>query len=328
MPSSAASDDVVSVFFAHSPITYSIALTTIALHDLSNVAIVGARGIAGPRIRLALADDGEWSPARTCATLREIIDLIPTGQRVDLYLPHTAFLLGKLVKFAGRVRHIHYIEEGYSSAFLPLLDHDIPPTAIDLAALGEALRQYGLIDALQLDEASLARLNQLPDNAFDAHCAKYAGAFACSTDAFAGLPLVTRVELTRNAAEVPARLLSFFGIRNYYGSKGQHSEKAEQACRLIIALARSMRDAPDVTQPLVVKLHPNDYSGLPAPLHTSLRELGVDYFDFCRTNGLDPNLEPALHNFSHYHIFGHTSQVKYVEQFCGPHRLTRYARFS
>jgi hypothetical protein len=308
------------VFFVHSPITYSIAIAAIRHASIAKPKLMGARGITGDGIARTVEDDGIWSIPRTCALLRQIVELIPADAKAAIYLPHTSFLMGKLVKLSGRIGRIFYLEEGYTSTHLSLLNKYMGPHPVQLDWLVSELEAGGLIDALQIDRDGLARLNEIKENAFDADCLKYAGAFSCSPDAFVGLPSVTRLPLDVAPERRPVRLVSFFGIRNRYGDAIQ----IETICRSLGDVIDSMQTMHRDEIPLLVKLHPRDGTGLPAWFYGKLQQLGIDYSDYCRANAIDANTEPALLNFEHYFLFGQTAQAKYVEMFLGKDRMTQY----
>lgn len=309
---------MVHVFYVHSPITYSIALAAIDYLQLSEPVIVGGRCMAGGKISCTVTDDGIWSVTRTTELLRAIDTCIPVGSIVRLYVPHTAFLFGKLIKLSRRVEQIIYLEEGYTSAQAQLLKLNVAPTFVAIAELMEILESQGLVDTWQIDRADMAGLNDLPDSVFDVRCDKYFGAFACSADVFIDMPAVTHLALPVASERRTVPLLSFFAISNRYSG-----ESRDTACQFAIELIEKMHN--DLGgQPFLVKLHPMDYTHLPAWFQGELVQRGVDYFSYCRASNIDHNIEPALLNFDHYHIIGRSAQAKYVHQFLGPDRLTQY----
>ncbi|NJA90176.1 hypothetical protein HCX48_13225 [Rhodocyclus tenuis] len=276
--------------------------------------------MAGERVNCAVEDDGIWSISRTCELLQRIHERIPATADVAIYLPHTAFLFGKLLKISGRVREIYYLEEGYTSANTALLSQYCAPTPLDEAALVAALDAASLVDAWRIDRRRLAHLNEIPESALDARCEKYAGAFACSDDAFLGMAGVNRLPLVVAPRETPAQLLSFWGISNRYCDTRQ----IDPACRMVCEIIDVMLHENKSGLPMLVKLHPRDRKGLPAWFYERLRQRGVDYFAYCQRRAINTNIEPALLNFAHYHIFGRTAQAKYVSAFLGAPRMTQY----
>lgn len=310
----------VHVFYVHSPITYSMALAVIRLRHIAEPVLIGGRCMAGPGFAGRVRDDGIWSVDRTLDLLRCIAERLPPRAPVVLYLPHTAFLFGKLVKISHRVAGIVYLEEGYTSAQASVLTQPTSPTPVPLDVLVPALERQGLGAAWGFDEAALARLNELPERVLDTHTAKYAGAYACSADAFAGMANVTRLELAVHGAPRPEHLLSFFALSNRY-----LDEALEEACALVCEIVCRMREQAAPAHPQLVKLHPMDYGNLPGWFLAEVSRHGGDYFDHCIRNGIDPNVEPALLNFDHYFLFGKTAQAKYIENFLGAERLSSFA---
>jgi hypothetical protein len=309
---------VAHVFYVHSPITYSMALATIEHLHLSEPVIVGGRCMAGSKISCTVTDDGIWSIDRTAELFRSIAACIPIESSVSLYLPHTAFLFGKLIKLSRRVERIIYLEEGYTSAQAQLLGLAMAPTQVAVAELTDTLESLGLVDAWQMDRARMAYINILPDSFFDVRCPQYSGAYACSADAFIGMPSVTHLALPVARERRTAQLLSFFAISNRYSG-----EILEVACQYAIELIQKMHCAQG-GRPLIVKLHPMDYANLPVWFQRELVQRGLDYFSDCCASDIDPNIEPALLNFDHYHIVGRSAQAKYVQQFLGRDRMTQY----
>jgi hypothetical protein len=301
-----------------------MALACIRHLGLSNPIVIGGRATAGPNIQCAVEDDGCWSIERTCILLKAISDRVPTEDNIALYLPHTAMLFGKLLKLSGRVERIYYLEEGYTSANRSFLHQVFATTQVDLPSLTQALQDMGLIESWQMYADALACLNETPEIPFDAHCEKYAGCFACTPNAFAGMPSVTLVKLEVELQRRPVSIVAFYGILNKYGREGKFAREIDACCQMVLNIAQSIQAASPPDRTVLVKLHPNDCLGLPAWFYAALRSRSADYFEYCRAHQIDANLEPALLNFEHYHIFGETAQTKYVQHFLGANRLTQY----
>jgi hypothetical protein len=313
------SPELAHVFYAHSPITYSMALAVIERLHIASPTIIGGRHISGPRITRKVMDDGIWSIHRTVVLLRCIADVLPTSATLTVYLPHTAFLFGKLIKLSHRVAGIVYLEEGYTSAQASILSQATPPTQVNIDVLLSALREHNLIRDWQFDSSELARLNDTPERAFDTTTPKYAGAFACSIDAFVGMKSVVRVPLRVLGPRRTEHLLSFHALSNRHFDANLHI-----ACGYVCDIIKAIALNTDVHQPQLIKLHPMDYDNLPTWFLEKVLSIGNDYFEHCQRCGLDPNVEPALLNFDHYYVIGQTVQTKYVANFLGPHRLTSF----
>ena len=310
------------VFYLHSPITYTIGKAAISSAGRENCIVIGGRNINGTGIDATVEDDGCWSIERSCALLKSIADLVPATEDVALYLPHTSFLFGKLIKISDRVGAIHYIEEGLTSANPQFINKPLPIIEVELSELKRTLELSDLIEHWRIDTDSLEKINDFPSIAFDSNCHKYAGAFACSPDAFLGLPNVTRIGLAERfpGRNPQADLAVLPGIINLSGSMQQ----ADLLCRFLLASVQSLSLSLANSRRLLVKLHPRDHQGLFPWFYQGLERLDCDYFRYCNDNGLDWNVEPALHRFNRYHIFGTTAMSKYISMFLGSERMICY----
>jgi hypothetical protein len=317
------------LFYVHSPITYSIARATIAAQGIAQPVLIGGRGMHGAGIAAEVEDDGLWRIDRSLRLLRCMIDAAPSAAPLAVYLPHTAFLAGKLLKLSGRVARFHYLEEGYTSIYLPMVGAADRTTEVDLPRLIRRLGREGLLEALSLDPQTLLGLNRLPDIAFDHTHAKYGGSFACSPKAFAGMPAVRHLGLTTGLTPQPADLLILPGLINQFGGLDEVGcdTRLVHACRQVLSTIRALRNQLGKPREVVVKVHPRDQVGLPKSFLTDLHGLAGNYHDYCRCHALDANAEPALLNFRHYHVFGVTAVQLYVRQFVGADRLSHYPGF-
>ena len=307
------------VFFVHSPITYSIARATIDALRLNAPILIGGRSIAGPDIAVAVNDDGQWSIEATCRLLASMLERIPPNSIISLYVPHTAFLFGRLIKASSRVHQIYYLEEGFTSADMARQQLYRLPQALNADALDQALHRYDLYDRLGIAASALAVICKSPLQTFDAGMDTYAGCFACSPDAFPSMPLVTHLTLQPSPVRRKARLLSLHGFRNQWDDPNLLEQAYRATLKLCTHLVKNGRDA----IPLVVKLHPRDAMEPPDWFGRSQPPHCIAYADYCRDHQLNPNVEPALLNFEHYVVVGKSSQSKYVTQFLGSQRLTR-----
>ncbi len=309
------------VFYIHSPITWSMAQAVIGHLGLTDIRLIGARGMAGPGMHLAVADDGGASIADSCVFLQQMLSICEPGRGLVLYLPHSVFLAARILGRSGRVQHIHYLEEGLTSAE-PVRLAAMPPLLTDAAPLLQSLQQHGLIDALQLDLADAAQCALTPGAAFDWRNPKYAGSFACSPDAFGGMPLVTLLALPRATTLQRAHLVSFASILTGAGTGPDMAPLIEAQCARALSMAETLT-ARYPEQTLLFRLHPRDEAGLPRWFYDAWRRYGQTYARWCELHELDRLAEPALHNFAHYHVIGHSTQSKYVNAWWGPARLSR-----
>lgn len=315
------------VFYVHSGITYALALA--AIRDLGVAApiIIGGRAMAGPGITRTVVDDGMWDIARTLVLLRLIADLAPAGRLIHLYLPHTWMLLGQLVKASARITRFYYLEEGYTSASPLLIDQPQPSPTLCADTLLARLDGCGLTQDLVLNRDALAQLNAQPVRAFDSTHPHYGGAFACTPRAFGAMPRVRRLALAARTLPRAGQLLVVPGLINLYETREDGVARLDQTCQRVLALAAALSAGQSATHPLLLKLHPRDEAELPTTFLAELAARGVGYRQHCLREGLDPNLEPALHHFEHYHICGLTAVAQYVMHFLGPGQLTQHPAF-
>ena len=306
------------IFFVHSPITYTVAVGAIRMQGIARPVLMGARGIAGPDIAEMVDEDGLWSIPDVCKVLERMIRHVPDGAKIALYLPHTAFLLGKLVRCSGRVARIYYLEEGLTSVGVTVGQAYYQPVPFDVEELLASLRVRGLLDSWGLSEDDVRGMDKSELRPFDTNNRRYAGSFACSQDAFAALPGVRRMALAADPVDKPVCLLSIAGLRNGM----DEPQQLEWAFRRVLSLCVTMIGKLPPGHILLVKLHPRDVLLQPDWFRSDVARLQVDYFAYCAARGINANLEPAMLNFAHYFFVGTTSQSKYVEQLLGADRMT------
>ncbi|MBV8656859.1 MAG: hypothetical protein JO142_03440 [Burkholderiales bacterium] len=316
--------EIQPVFIVHSPITYSLALTVMAVHQLDHAWLLGARGMQGARVNAAPPHDGGWSIEGCETVLKALLTGLPDNKPIALYLPHSLTLAAKLLALSPRVVAIYYLEEGYTATDSRLINHPVWFAQVDAGALLGRLAHTQILDALALDPDTVQRINQLPSYVFDGLTPKYAGAIACSIDAFPGLSHVHRVMPLGPSARLPAHLIAFPSLMNRYptttGVADQQMIQRNGEALHAIAVALLQAATPDT--PVVIKLHPRDAVELPDALLERFAELGAQYEPYCTEHGVDPCLEPALVNFSHYTVFGRSALQKYVTLFQGAQRLS------
>ncbi|GGP27128.1 hypothetical protein [Silvimonas amylolytica] len=310
------------VFYVHSPITWSLAQAIIARLDRADVRLIGARGMAGPEMDLVVEDDGGLSIEQTCAYLQQLLGVCQPGRGLVLYVPHTVFLAGQLLRHSARVQQIYYLEEGLTST-QPARLANIPPLLADAAPLLHALQQHGLLDALQLDPSDVLQLPHTPSIAFDWHNTRYGGRFACSADAFSGMPGVTLLDLPRHPHLQAAQLVSFASVLNRFAPGTASQGQLEARCAQLLSMAETLDAHHDTHQALLFRLHPRDTHGLPRWFYDAWQRYARTYPCWCEVHGLDALAEPALLNFARYHVVGQSAQSKYVTAWWGATRLTQ-----
>ena len=152
---------LVHLFFVHSPITYSIARDTIAALQLEHPILIGARGISGPGFVETVADDGQWSVLESCQTLQCLLRHVPPDAQLALYVPHTAFLLGKLLRASSRVARLYYLEEGLTSADASQQQPYQQPAPVDIAALLVTMERLDLLATAGIAVGALCGINAM-----------------------------------------------------------------------------------------------------------------------------------------------------------------------
>ena len=313
-----------SVFIVHGPITYSLALAVIAARRLDNAWLIGARGMHGARVDALAAHDGGWSIEGCLAVLQAVSRGLPDDSSLSIYLPHSLTLAAKLLMLSPRTVAVHYLEEGYTAVDQRLINHPVWFAQVDSEALLAQLEQTGLLAVLALDAAAIHGLNQLPSYVFDGAARNYAGAIACSDDAFPGLGQVDRVTLAQPTARLAAHLVAFPSLLNRHPTTTSEADRymIQRNGDALCSIAATLLQQASPQMPVVIKLHPRDAVELPSTLLARFDALGARYDDYCAEQGVDPCLEPALLNFSHYSVFGRSAMQKYVAQFQGAERLS------
>jgi len=108
--------DELRIYYSHNPITYT--LNKLIAQQNTNVPSqqITARGIEAEGA-ISVMDDGVWNIERTVTFLKTLLSINPLQQQLfHLFLPHTGYLLGKLVKISKKISNYSYVEEGqYSS---------------------------------------------------------------------------------------------------------------------------------------------------------------------------------------------------------------------
>lgn len=312
----------MDILYLHSPITYSIARQLERDGRLVAPVVVCGRGMEwhGPFVRVT--DDGIWDPARTVEFLVRLASALPgTMTPLRIFLPHTGFLLGKLLKLATSVQTVCYLEEGNTSCN-PDLARPAQDAAVDAAALLQLLQaQPLLMQRLGLTPQAVLQVNSVPAIWFDAASPKYGGAYRVSPAAFPGLPGVHTVSLApQGALREPGRHWLCFlpNIINMVARCGQHSEEAQQNLHGLMSSLRTMQAlVASQHARLVMKFHPVDEANLNPQFKEQFYGFGLSYASFAAQQAIDAQLEPALFGFSRFIVINESAASRYVELFQG-----------
>ena len=308
------------IFYIHSPITYTVAQRVIASKKLVDPIIIAGRRmpIAGSHVQVD--DDGVRNPGRACALLRALFDVIDTRppSPLELYLPHTGLMLGKLVRSAKVFSSFYYIEEGTHAVdyWRQFVNISVGDWQVDIAQLEAILRETGLLERLQIDD--LNEVNRCGAVWFDSRSPRYGGAYAAVSSSF---PDMKKVTLFRNWAQMrtlplPDTWLCMVPmIFELLLSCPDNERRYAYARKMIDTVAQIHAKAQAAGKLLVVKLHPIDYQRLPDEIKTALIGAAFDFPTFMAQMPLDTNLEAALLGFEHFFTIGESTAVRYVSAF-------------
>ncbi|WP_050476515.1 hypothetical protein [Herbaspirillum rhizosphaerae] len=318
--------DTYDVLYIHSPITYSIGRQLLANGEIHNPLVICGRKTQWNGPHLEVIDDGIWNAERVRDFLKAMLDALPRERPIQLniYLPHTGFLLGKLLKMSPLVRRIFYIEEGDTS-------HDEQYTkdrenlAVPLATYRAYLNQHQLLERLGITNAALDAVNEMEAIWFDGKHPKYGGAFGISPTSFPSLSNVQQIRLALQE-DIPDRekiwvcmLPNIVSLASRYDNNQALLQKILYA--LVISLRTQSALAASMSCALLIKFHPVDEANLSEDFKAELMHAAGSYTDFFRERGLDAGYEPALYGFGKYLVLNTSAASRYVAQLLGQERL-------
>ncbi|WP_413457001.1 hypothetical protein [Herbaspirillum huttiense] len=312
----------MDIVYLHSPITYSIARQLLREGEVRAPLVVCGRGMQWEGPHVSVTDDGIWDPARTVAFLEQMAAALPASLTpLRLFVPHTGYLVGKLLKLATAVQTVCYLEEGNTSCNA-LLARPTHNAIVDATALLHMLQAKPmLMQRLGLTPQAVLQVNAMPAIWFDAQSPKYGGAYRVSPQAFPGLPQVRTVSLAPQSGLGLAQrhwLCFLPNIINMVARCGQHSEEAQRnlhglmsSLRTIQALVASQHAR------LVMKFHPVDEANLNPQFKQQFYGFGLSYASFAAQQAIDAQLEPALFDFTRFIVINESAASRYVELFQG-----------
>ena len=145
------------VFYYHSPITYTLTKLIIDQEKKAFYCEIGGRGIHHPGT-IQIEDDGVWDIEKTVQFFKMIADIFNVGQKpLHLHLPHTAFLMGKIIKFTDQVSSYSYLEEGVFSR--TKINHIINDSDVDAEKLDALLEQENLYHLLGISKSMILNID-------------------------------------------------------------------------------------------------------------------------------------------------------------------------
>ena len=318
--------DTYDVLYIHSPITYSIGRQLLANGEIRNPLVICGRKTQWNGPHLKVIDDGIWNAERVRDFLKLMLDALPGERpiRLNIYLPHTGFLLGKLLKMSPLVQRICYLEEGDTS-------HDVQYTkdrenlAVPLATYRAYLNQHHLLERLGITDAALNAINDMQAIWFDGDHPKYGGAYGISPTSFPSLSNVHQIKLALQEEIADRAKIWVCMLPNIVSLASKYDSDQALLQKILYALVISLRTqsalAASMSCALLVKFHPVDEANLSVEFKAELMHDAGSYLDFFQERGLDSGHEPALYGFAKYLVMNVSAASRYVAQILGEDRL-------
>ena len=323
-------NDIFDILYIHSPITYSIGRQLLANGEIRNPLVICGRKTQWDGPHLEVVDDGIWNAERVRDFLKTMLDALPPkgAIRLNIYLPPTGFLLGKLLKMSSLVNRICYIEEGDTSHD-PLLSQDRQNLAIPIENYAAMFKRHHLLARLGITDDMMRGINEMEAIWFDGNHPKYGGAYGISPASFPTLSNVRQISLALRE-DVPDRekiwvcmLPNIVSLASKYDSNQIMLQKVLYG--LVILLRAQSALAASMSCSLLVKFHPVDEANLNEEFKAELMRDAGSYLDFFNDRGLDSGYEPALYDFGKYVVVNISAASRYVSQLLGQERLVNIA---
>ncbi|HZG19132.1 MAG TPA: hypothetical protein VE092_03870 [Herbaspirillum sp.] len=319
-----ATEKLFDLLYMHSPITYSIGRHLVENGYLSNeLLVVCGRNTQWNGPHLSVENDGVWSIARTCDYLEKVCGVLRAHPEVglNLYVPHSGFLVGKLFSISGVVRKVYYIEEG-SAAYD--LNNALQPWAsrqVDIGLLTRELERRGVLDVLKIDRERLAQLNSIESWFFNARQPGFSGAFCVSERAFPTLSNVTILPMSTMEIIPATETIWLCMLPCLINFVAEHENDKPLLDKFLYGLLMMVRMQAAMVRnlggALVIKFHPADDAYFEADFKDHFYALGTGYRDFFEMNDFPLGYEPALYNFTKFIVVNDSSALLYIRQFRG-----------
>jgi hypothetical protein len=321
-------ENVFDVMYVHSPVTYSVGRHLRDHGYLKNeLVVICGRSQTWDTPCVTVPDDGVWEVDRVCLYLTRLAEALPDDAaiRINLYVPHSAFILGKLFRISGIVDNLYYLEEGDASYSVDFCDNPRFNEQIDAARLIAVLEQHGLIEKLQLDRTALQNINEMPTYFYDRAHPKYKGAYALSEGAFPGFKNVTYLTLDSIPIIPEGEKIWLCMLPSFVHLMALHREKTQLVDKMFYGLLMMLRTqnalVQDMGGSLILKMHPLDESHLNQAVKQEILRYGTEYRAFFEMNEFEIGHEPALYNFSKFIVIGGSSAIRYVKLLRGNEHL-------
>jgi hypothetical protein len=258
-------------------------------------------------------DDGIWDIKRTMIFLTAVMK---SGfkENIDIYLPHTAFLLGKLVKAIHAFSGYYYIEEGRTSQYTS--NSLTSNKMIDPLELNQELVSSGVKSYFNLPDDFAWLINQESNTVLDGEHLKYKGSFALTPNAFKNFLNVKFIELdiVKYKRKIIFKKNTLVILPSSTEIFGDSLEKSAELTFVRRYIAERYKIE---GHNLIIKRHPQDYSEDPRVKYfvDYFNNLGVTFDSFDFESKVDHFLEPALLGFEKYLVFGNSSVEDYLKMY-------------
>ena len=313
--------DELRIYYSHNPITYTLNKLIAQQNPDTPSQQITARGIKAEGA-ISVIDDGVWNIERTVTFLKTLLSINPIHQQLfHLFLPHTGYLLGKLVKIASRISSYSYVEEGqYSSTKTFEFQNQ---QDVNCNELLNQLNTEELLVPLGIKEQDVLSLNELNNFFYDCEHPKYKSSFCLSANAFKGFPNVQRFNIDvpreRTLHMVDTTLVALPPLFQFVISHPDHTKEIESNLINLIQHSKCAQHS----KRLVLKIHPQDLLWTQShedfnAFIKSLNALGPLFSEVSLPHEVDPNVELAFLGFQKYLVIGQSSASLYLKQFVSP----------
>jgi hypothetical protein len=321
-------ETIFDLIYVHSPITYSIGRHLYDNGYLKNTPlVVCGRNTPWPGPHIDVWDDGIWDLESVCNFLESICEGLKGQEHVgvNLYVPHSGYLAGKLLKLSGVVRKVFYLEEG-DAAYNPAnVTQAWPSREVDIDELQAALEVRGILQTLKIDRAGLESINSMKSFFFDVSDERYGGAFCISPKAFSLLSNVTVLNLPPIEIIPEGENIWLCMLPSIINLHAQHSRNKPLLDKLFYGIVMMLRTQSALVRnlggSLIIKFHPADDVHLHADFKDDMYRYGTSYPDFFAMNEFEIGHEPSLYNFTRFVVINPSSAVRYIKQLQGEDRF-------
>ncbi len=306
------------VFYYHSPITYTLTKLIIDQEKKAFYCEIGGRGIHHPGT-IQIVDDGVWDIEKTVQFFKMIADIFNVGQKpLHLHLPHTAFLMGKIIKFTDQVSSYSYLEEGVFSR--TKINHIINDSDVDAEKLDALLEQENLYHLLGISKSMILNINKIVNYYYDFDHPKYNKSYCLTQNAFDGvknkhhfmidLPQEREIHFKKTILVIMPPIVQIVLAFEEHWHLAIHN--------LLDLIENETKGYQKTGFKVVLKTHPQD-ADLKRTNHVfslmfeRFEKHGQFFERLVFPKNLDKNLEPALLGFEKYMVIGSSSALHYLK---------------